>query len=78
MKKILIIILTALFTLSGQAQTAKQVLDKTAAVIGRKGGAQAASMARLAEPSISRATSSMPVPTMVSLYGSTARHSGAT
>ena len=38
MKKILIIILTALFTLSGQAQTAKQVLDKTAAVIGRKGG----------------------------------------
>lgn len=41
MKKILIIILTALFALSGQAQTAKQVLDKTAAVIGRKGGAQA-------------------------------------
>ena len=37
----LILILMSLFTLSGNAQTAKQILDKTAAVVGRKGGASA-------------------------------------
>lgn len=41
MKKIILTILVSLLALGGQAQTATQVLDKTAAVIGRKGGAQA-------------------------------------
>lgn len=37
----LILILMSLLTLSGNAQTARQILDKTAAVVGRKGGASA-------------------------------------
>lgn len=41
MKKISLILLTCLLTLSAGAQTAQQILDKTAAVVGRKGGASA-------------------------------------
>ena len=44
MKKIFLLSLFTLFTILAPAQSAKQamkVLDKTAAVVGRKGGAQA-------------------------------------
>lgn len=41
MKKLLLIALIALFGFGANAQTAKQVLDKTASVIGSKGGASA-------------------------------------
>lgn len=41
MRKLILLIFASLMAIGGQAQTAKQVLDKTATVIGRKGGAQA-------------------------------------
>lgn len=40
-KKIVLMALAIVVSLCSQGQTARQVLDKTAAVIGRKGGAQA-------------------------------------
>ena len=39
--KLFICILALVFTLNANAQTAKDVLDKTAALVGRKGGASA-------------------------------------
>lgn len=41
MKKILALALVAMMSIGAMAQTAKQVLDKTAAVIGNKSGASA-------------------------------------
>ena len=41
MKKICFILLACVLSLSAGAQTAKEILDKTAAVVGRKGGASA-------------------------------------
>lgn len=41
MKRYLFLALTVMTLLSAQAQTAKQVLDKTAAIVGRKGGSSA-------------------------------------
>ena len=41
MKKICFILLACVLSLGAEAQTARQILDKTAAVVGRKGGASA-------------------------------------
>ena len=41
MKRIYLIAVALMLTIAASAQTAKQVLDKTAAVVGRKGGAAA-------------------------------------
>ena len=41
MKKILALAFVAMMSIGAMAQTAQQVLDKTAAVIGNKGGASA-------------------------------------
>lgn len=41
MKKTFLIIATCMLTLMGSAQNAKAILDKTAAIVGRKGGASA-------------------------------------
>ena len=79
MKKILAIAFAAMMSLGTMAQTAQQVLDKTAAVIGNKKGATAnfklSSPARQAVPSPSRVTSLMRAHRKPS-YGITARPSG--
>lgn len=41
MKKFILIALVTFFTMGTSAQTAKEILDKTATVVGRKGGASA-------------------------------------
>ena len=78
MKKILAIAFAAMMSLGTMAQTAQQVLDKTAAVIGNKKGATAnfkLSSPQQAVPSPSRATSLMRAHRKPS-YGITARPSG--
>lgn len=81
MKKILALALVAMMSIGAMAQTAKQVLDKTAAVIGNKSGASAnfkmssSKYGSAAAVLPSKAKSLTPVPRKPS-SGSTERPSG--